>query len=144
MRARKLASLEIPGGARRVAAVGELAYVAADFPGIHIIDWANSEAPRLLNTFATLGAVTDLAVSGSHAFLANQERGLEVVSLADPRNPVLVVQTLATKATAIAASHGFVYLCGSRGLDITDPIALWITEVTLSASEAAGFFRLNQ
>lgn len=76
----------------------------------------------------TPGIAQDVAASGSYAFVADDQSGLEVVDLSDPSSP-RIVGNLDTAGISfqVAASGNLVYLIhygsGLRIIDVSDPAA---------------------
>ena len=68
--------------------VRDLAVVGVGHHGLHIVDVANPAAPVVVGSLSG-GDVRDVALQGSHAFLADNSRSLTSVDLSDPAIPIL-------------------------------------------------------
>lgn len=77
---------------------------------------------RLLGRAATPGRAVDVATNGSHAFVACEGAGLQVVDLTDPDAPLLIGGVATSGAArAIAVAGSFVYVAtDSPGLQVVD------------------------
>lgn len=65
----------------------DTAYLAAG--NLHIVDVTDPATPRPLGMYDTAGTPRDVVVSGTHAYVAEGESGLQIVNVADPSAPVL-------------------------------------------------------
>jgi len=52
-----------------------------------VIDVSNPANPQWVGGYSTTGAVTRVTMSGSYAYVANMELGLQVIDVSDPANP---------------------------------------------------------
>lgn len=73
--------------AGRITLAGELAYVAADFGGMVIVDVRDPARPRELGRFTGPGDVCAVAVAGKVAYVADYTGGVSIVDVGDPRRP---------------------------------------------------------
>src|SRR3569623_766338 len=103
------------GGQRRADVVGNLVYVADWFSGIHIYDVAGAQ-PQLLASLRTPGSAKGIVVRGAYAFVADDDHGLAVVDVRDPRAP-RIAATLATRGLADTPKIAgeLLYLASHRG-----------------------------
>jgi hypothetical protein len=125
-----LANNAITGGEGADVAVsgsGQTLYVAAGFAGCQAWDIGTSpQAPRLLKTFCAASRPVDSAVSGSTLFVAGDEGGLQVHSLANPAMPTLL-STVSSVANArcVTLAGSLAYVADGLGklsiLNISQP-----------------------
>lgn len=80
--------------AARLAFSGTLALVADTRGGLHLLDMAQPEHPRLLAALTDVGTIVDVVVDGSFAYLADDRHGsgLLVVDISTPTAPRVVGQ----------------------------------------------------
>ncbi len=76
------------GAAYDVKVAGPVAYVAAGWGGLVILDVSDPHLPRLLGHHPAEGLALGVAVSGNTAFLACGPAGLQIVDVSDPARPV--------------------------------------------------------
>jgi hypothetical protein len=70
-----------------VAVVGDYAYVADYWSGLHIIDVSDPRNPQEVGSYDTPGSTRNLAVAGSYAYMADGSTGLRVIDVSDPQDP---------------------------------------------------------
>ncbi|UCH34875.1 MAG: hypothetical protein JSV65_00530 [Armatimonadota bacterium] len=105
---------------------GPYAYVAAS-GAMTILDVSNPARPVQVAHFDTPGTAFDVAVSGTHAYVADDIGGLQVIDVSDPTRPRLCASLVARNGPhprAIALNGKQLYLTGESGLwvvDISDP-----------------------
>ncbi len=74
-----------PGYGWRVAVKGGNAYVTDhDGRDLHVISVTNHTAPVQVSLFKTAGIARDVVVSGTYAYVADDDSGLRVVNVANP------------------------------------------------------------
>ncbi len=110
--------------AAAVALMGEYALAAGPSP-VRIYDVSDPTAPELVGTVPLFDPVNDMLVDGEILYLATDD-GLEVVTLADPAEPVPIGQVETTDRSlglALHDDHVFVAAgeAGVRGVDVSDP-----------------------
>jgi hypothetical protein len=102
-----------------------IAYVADNTLGLVVVDLENLQAPSIVTEIETPGGVQDVAVLGDYLYAAQGGAGIEVFSLAEPRDPVSVaildagssvISVSLTETSLWATSHEGVHLW-----DVTDP-----------------------
>lgn len=117
-----------PGQIQSMACRGDYIYVAAHTAGLHAIDARNAQQPLLQSTYDSDGEAYDVAISGTFAVLADGSRGLVVLNLGQPWNPVRVgwLDTVDhLRRVALAGDHA--YFTGNGGaiglviVDLGDP-----------------------
>lgn len=118
-------SLRVPGYARDVAISGHYAYIAA-FNSVEVVDVSNPAAPILVGSVPTRGHVdpgSAIAVSESHAFVADGEAGLTVVDISNPGAPAIAGH-LGTpgqsRAIAVRGTYAFIAADDGGGLSVVD------------------------
>jgi hypothetical protein len=101
-------------------------YVYACDSGLEVIDVSNPAQPTSVAVVPTLGPSTDIALDGTHAYLAHASplSRLECFDLADPRHPVRI-GTFSTGAAPsdIEVHDGFAYVAagGLQVIDVSEP-----------------------
>lgn len=114
------------GGERRVDIVGNVAYVADWFSGIHLYDISNPNLPLLLSSFHTPGSPKGMVVRDNVAYVPDDDHGLQIIDVTDPRAPKLIshIQTSGLGYTPKLAGD-LLYLASHRGgfqiIDVKDP-----------------------
>jgi hypothetical protein len=108
--------------ARRVTVAGTLAYVAADFEGMVIVDLSDPTRPRRIGQFEGPGDVTKIALVGSIAYVADYTGGLSKVDVSDPGRPKLrfdwdegMVGDIAATARHVFAAMGNLAVLDASG-----------------------------
>jgi len=78
--------------------------------------------PAIVGTRDTPGNAYNVAVSGEHAFVADDASGLQVIDISDPENPVIVgTYNTSGNARFVAVDGDFAFVAdGSSGLQIID------------------------
>jgi hypothetical protein len=111
---------------------GNLAYVAAGSAGLAIYDVTDPSQPALLGTADTPYFAMDVAVYGTHAYVADwHSPGFCVVDVTDPSAPAVIGSDGNTPSPnywkVAVANHDTVYVTdhynGVRVVDVTDPAA---------------------
>ncbi|HOX24526.1 MAG TPA: PQQ-binding-like beta-propeller repeat protein [Candidatus Krumholzibacteria bacterium] len=119
---RVVASLETPGPATGVAISGSHVFVSAGDGGLVAVDVSDPRCPAIIATHPLTWA-SDVAVSGTHAYVANLD--LTVFDIADPFDLQLVgLVSLPGIVYNVAASGTHVFVYGERGfhaIDARDP-----------------------
>jgi hypothetical protein len=133
------------GGAVSAAAVqGNYAYIGEGSSFV-VADVSNPASPLPIGRVAMPGMVNDIALSGSYAFVANDDAGLQVVDLSTPSTPKLVgYYDTAGVASGVAVSGTNAFVAdGDSGLLVFDistpksPVLLSARTVGGSAQEVA-------
>ena len=84
------------------------------------------DCPEFVGACNTTGYTYDVAVSGSYAYLANEEAGLRVIDISNPASPIEVgyIDTW-DSALDVAVSRSYAYVAawvdGLRVVDVSDP-----------------------
>lgn len=129
---RALGSLEGIGDARRVAVVGDRAYVGAGASGLVIVDVADPAAPRVLGTLGPMAWAAGVQVVGDTAYVTQSERWevpngpgsasintkgdgtVALVDVADPAHPRLRATVPASAPAPATTSTAVTVVVGSR------------------------------
>lgn len=85
----------LPGYAKKVELVDNLAYVANGQGGLQIIDISNPESTYVIGQYVADRDLSGIAVRDTFAYVAlasSTSGGLVVLNIADPANPILVGQ----------------------------------------------------
>jgi hypothetical protein len=112
--------VQLPGSAERVVLNGSLAYVAAAYAGIQVIDVADPQSPQVVGNIPQPASAFDVAVAGSAAYLAAWEFGVRAVDVTVPTAPLLLGSGATVgEATGITVAGDLLYISdGSSGLTI--------------------------
>lgn len=130
----QVASYPLNTYATTVKVVGHYAYVAAntgDEQGLHVFDISRPDRPIHAGFYWVhwIGAYQDMTVDGGRAYIVD-ERGLEVLSLADPTKPqrlgyIEFWDSQKYSTAGVAASGNTAYVVANAGglfvIDVTDP-----------------------
>ena len=115
---------DIPGSAYRVVVDANPpahAYVAALEGGLHILDITRPAVPRLVESYATRGNATGVALADEQAYLLDSGIGVAVLDVAEPNNPKLQAvyenDALLIDATV---SGNYLYLLDSGSVQVID------------------------
>lgn len=124
--------------ALRVEVRDELAYVAAGRSGLRVVDARDPQAPRTIGAWVEPAGrpVTDLALSGSHLFLASESAGLNVLDitkLTEPGSPSASAAALVGHLDTPAPAR-VVAVAGSRAYVAVGEAELWTVDVTNPAA----------
>ena len=116
------------GPAFGVVVVGQYAYVAAAYAGLHVIDISNPASPKQVGGYDTKGDANNLAVVGKYAYVADGDFGLQVIDISSPLNPKLIGgYDTGGYAMEVAVAGGYAYVAdGNNGLqviDISNPVS---------------------
>jgi hypothetical protein len=113
-----------PRGAEDVIVDGAVAYLAAQYAGLAILDVSDPAAPTLIGEL-DIGYASGLALSNGRLYVSTHV-GLKVIDVSDPTTP-LVLGAIDTfdKAVAISVVDNFAYVAeeswGLRIIDVSDP-----------------------
>ena len=115
---------DIPGSAYRVVVDTNPpahAYVAALEGGLHIFDITGPAVPRLVESYATQGNATGVALADERAYLLDSGIGVAVLDVAEPNNPKLqdVYENDALLIDA-TVSGNYLYLLDSGSVQVID------------------------
>lgn len=113
-------SLNVGVSGSALAVSGNRAYIADS--RLRVVDISNPTDPKLLGSSDELYA-TDIAISGSHVYVADYNGFLRVIDISDSANPRSVA-TVPTRGQAIQIAGDFAYLANSQGvtaINISNP-----------------------
>lgn len=83
--------------AQDVVVVGDIAYVAADYDGLQVVDVSIPESPVIIGSVNPPGIARGIAVAGSTAYVAAgwglNGSGLSTIDVSNPENPVIIGTT---------------------------------------------------
>jgi hypothetical protein len=84
--------------------------------------WSSLGSPTLAGTYNTPGHAYGVAVSGSHAYVADYEFGLQIIDISNPAIPAFVgTADTAGNANDLAVSGNYAYVAdGADGLVVID------------------------
>jgi hypothetical protein len=132
---------------------GNLAYVGTDV-GVTIVNIANPASPQVVGQISLGGQIMGLALKGSHLYLANRSKDLQVVDVSNPSAPVLLAtRGLSSYAWDVAVKEDVAYVASFGGelnlFDVGQPAnpqlfkVLGIWEWTSSSQDAKNLAKLN-
>ena len=106
-----------------VAVVGTLAYVTTYYPPVrlYVIDVSNPAAPTILGSAAALGHAQNVAISGTKAYVAIREGGLQIFDVSNSASPVSLGRVFTPGwAIDVAASGNLGYVVDGTSLQIVN------------------------
>jgi hypothetical protein len=117
--------LNTPATIGGIAVACQYAYMAAGTE-LLVVSVADPANPAIVARCDTLGTgVSDVAVSGNYAYVADYTQGLQVISVADPLHPVEVGHYDTTDMMCVAVSGSYVcagsYQDWLRVISVADP-----------------------
>jgi hypothetical protein len=132
---------------------GDVAYVGTDV-GVTIVNVADPAHPQVVGQISLGGQVMGLALKGSHLYVANRSKDLQVINVSNPSAPVLLAtRGLPSYSWDVAVKDNVAYVANWAGelflFDITNPASpqqfdvLGIWEWTSSGQDAANLAKLN-
>jgi len=102
-----------------------LAFIAASFYGVHIVDVSDPENPELISTIPSIDYSWDVDVEGDYLYIASGFGGIRIIDISDPENPLQVGQWVEPYNTANKVRVEYPRLYTSVGglaiLEISDP-----------------------
>ncbi len=85
-----IGSIDLEGYSQRIDIHDNLAFIAAAFGGLIIVDISSPSSPSLVSSFVTPGITRDVVVRGDYAYLADFTSGLQILDISNPATPVIV------------------------------------------------------
>lgn len=85
-----LGSYGTPGLARDVTVVDNVAYVANEDSGLHILNVSDPTEPLFIGNYATSDITLGVTVVGRRAYVADGNSGLQILDIRDPSTPTLL------------------------------------------------------
>jgi len=116
----------LPGYAKKVELVENLAYVADGQGGLQIVDISNPESTYVVGDYIADRDVGGVAVRDTFAYIAlasSTSGGLVILNVADPTNPTFVGQDPSIYAYDVAAPASdtiYVYIAASYWFQVED------------------------
>lgn len=116
----------LPGYAKKVELVGDLAYIADGQGGLQIVDVSNPESTHVVGQYLADRDLTGVAVRDTFAYVAlasSTSGGLVVLNIADPTNPRLVGQDQTIYAFDVVAPSDdtmYVYVAARYWFHVED------------------------
>ena len=129
-------------------------HLADRFRGLTEIDVSNLTSPRVDTSLLMAGVSQDMAIDGNLACVANDEYGMVILDISNPRRPVQLgtldsSRTIVTRAVAVRDSFAYMGYAPSLGdlhsIDISDPTnperakkgaLAWLENITTKTEEA--------
>lgn len=96
---------DTPGKALGVDVKGDYAYIADGLDGLVVMRVNGGDTPLTVGHLALPGTCRSIVVRGTTAFIAAQDGGLHVVSVADPAGPTLLGSVATTYATGVSVGE---------------------------------------
>lgn len=132
--------VDTPGDTRSITVYSHYALVADGEQGVQVIDISHPETPDMMATLPTTRAADHVAVSGSTAWIAEEERVVGV-SLADPSSPAVIARIpVPGTAYRVAVANGWLYVAagdaGIQVIDIRDPEDIHLDSGIATSHEA--------
>ncbi len=121
--AQSLSWQDLPGMPVSLALAGNHAFVAAEASGLRVVDIANPAQPREVGAFVGWTPITDVAVTGSRAYVTKGAgRALGVLNIANPAYPTLMGSVqLPGEAHGVSVREGYAFVAnGGYGLRVVD------------------------
>lgn len=101
--------------------VGDVLYVVSGATGLTTFDISNPEHPRRLGRYLTQGYALGIAVSSGYAYIGDEEKGVVILDVRNPRDPQLVKRLPGGNVNFILVHHSKAYLAdGMKGVVILD------------------------
>jgi hypothetical protein len=116
----------LPGYAKKIELVGNLAYVADGQGGLQIVDISNPESTYVVGQYLADRDLSGVAVRDTFAYVAlasSTSGGLVVLNIADPTHPTFVGQDPTIYAYDVVAPAGdtmYVYVAARYWLHVED------------------------
>ncbi len=118
----KIGDYDTPGSVSSVFVTNNIAYIAEEDWGLHIIDVSNPQNPALLGSYDTPGNAQSVCVSNNIAYVADGGSGLQIIDVSNPQNPTLLGSyDTPYWACSVFVSNNIAYVAdGEWGLQIID------------------------
>ncbi len=117
---------QIGGSAYAVAVQGHYAYIGVG-PRLVIVDISNPAQPIVVGQTRVLpNLISDIALAGSYAYIANSDSGLRIINMSDPTQPVEVgFYDTPGSAGGVAVMGSYAYIAdgyfGLRIVNVSNP-----------------------
>lgn len=115
----------LPGYAKDIDIVGDLAYIADDQGGLQIVDVGNPDSTFVIGEYITEKSITGVAVRDTFAFLAvaHAQGGIMILNVAQPSTPTYVGEDpwfYGYNLVAPANDTMYVYIAGGYWFIVED------------------------
>lgn len=103
---------DTPGYAEAVTTMGSehIALMACGEAGLQIVDFRDTSNVQIIGSYSTDGYAKEVAYRNQRAYITTLYRGLQIVSVADPRTPRLIGTVKTAFARGISMDSTYVYL----------------------------------
>ncbi len=127
-----------------VVVSGDYAYLACHADGLQIVDISTPASPQWVGSYATTGTTQNVAVSATHAYVADRslsgpDAGLQIVDITNPSSPQWVGRYETTGAVGVDVSGDYAYVTDGSGfqvIDVSDPASpLWVGGYTMTGRD---------
>jgi hypothetical protein len=118
------------GGSRRGVIRDDILYVADWFSGLHLYDISEPTRLRHLGNYHTPGSSKGVALKDHYALVGDDDQGLQIIDIADPRHPRWVSGVAPSKMARLGLAYTMkvvgdrLYLADHRGgfhiIDLSD------------------------
>ena len=129
---KQLSSFTLGTDVRNVAVLNDnTVVVATGVGGLKILNISDATKPALLSTFTDISSANAVSIVDNRAFVADDDKGLTVVDLTVPSNPILLQHSSISTGTSvgIVTTNNIAYLLNTTG-DIQSLQTLSIPEPT--------------
>lgn len=115
-------SLNVDGGAIRVAMANEIALLSVVGQGLIVLDISNPEEIEYSGGLSTVPSINEIVIAGNKAYLPIMDTGLAIVDISNPASPHLVGSYRSGRPSFSAAVNGdHAYIAdGIEGLSVYD------------------------
>jgi hypothetical protein len=120
-----------PGGGEGVwaSALAQSAFVAGNFAGLQVYDTRNTSLPTRDTFVLDAGRAVDICIDNGRAYVADEESGLKILDVSDPREPTTLGSLYGASepyTTSVVARDSFAFvdwygLPLFRVVDVSDP-----------------------
>ncbi|HEY6907411.1 MAG TPA: hypothetical protein VI230_08065 [Ignavibacteriaceae bacterium] len=87
-----------------------IAYVACGTGGLAIVDYSDSIDIKLAGNFVTTGYAKEVYYQNDKIYIATETRGLQIIDVADPQNPVRLGTVATMYAKGVTADDNYIYV----------------------------------
>lgn len=87
-----------------------IAYVACGTGGLAIVDYSDSIDIKLAGNFVTTGYAKEVYYQNDKIYITTETRGLQIIDVADPQNPVRLGTVATMYAKGVIADDNYIYV----------------------------------
>ncbi|MFX1282550.1 MAG: Ig-like domain-containing protein [Promethearchaeota archaeon] len=116
-----ISTYDTPGTAYDVFVDGNIVFVTGyDGGGIQIINITDAANPSLISAYNTAGNSGGIEVAGDYAYLVKLNVGLQIINIANPRNPILAGTCSTSSARDVAVAGDYAFIADDDKLQVAD------------------------